>query len=323
MFGEKILGAIEGDEIGTMILRHYLKHCNNTSSTGQVPQNAETNGGHLGLGVSLNDIMLLRSTVAIKKNHHTLDCTHNYRELRRPDAWVSTKVLQEYLDGKETSLNKGISGNDGIVYVFDKRWLESSGVEIFDGEETKLFYNKIVEAAPRPELLGIFNMILGYYMPEALTEMEGGREGTKIGSGTTAQLSAQYFAALIAGPHCKMKEYRLRKTKITGSNALDVGHFLINTVKIKDEVAEQLTANGYKFEKALCIEQSIRDLSEEFMNAYHPLIENYACLSDIMEVTRMMFYSDRVQGKMRHYGVLLRNDAEEKEDITDYADAIV
>jgi hypothetical protein len=321
--------------IAAMLLKYYATTQVESAEGSDLPKLSEIhyNGGK-GVGISVNNIFMLRSIAAMQKcssEEGDLSCKdicYPYEDIANSSSWTSLPEFKQWLEYGKGSYNQGVSGEDGLLFAFDSWLKEKSDLielpneeEVFYPGETGIYYHKIIGGEPRSEFMTLMYNLFRYDMRATLTELVHPKG---VGSGTTSQISEMAFGSLLAGPTTSIQTYRLRSTKI--SHTLNIGHFMMYEMGLTGKLAESMEKEGFDFTKIYNPTQKIVDLTEEWRDCFERVRSKsetlYRSPKDLFDFKRILVYAEQPEDEKIIRCNLKINNPENDVNVTDFLKSI-
>jgi len=288
---ERVIREIEGQPVALLLLKNYINAQLPLAKRGNAPSLSEIEeANQKGLGVSLNSIFFSRSLVAVQSGRPLRDASFLYNDLCDPGSWRGIPEFEWHLKTDEGSFNEGISFKDGFIFSFERGVLEGIIGDIPKESKLLFYHHKVVGGEPRGEFYSIIHELYGEDMRGTLSELF---ESRAVGSGTTSLVSDQCFGALAAGPFCKSRQYRLRKTKLSGT--MDIGHLLIYECHLREKASEELARGGFDFSDVLKPGKSLAEVAHSLLESCKSveLVKRYRRPAELFSVNKMVVYAER------------------------------
>jgi len=281
----------------------------------------ETN--HMGLGISLNSVFITRSILALKNECKTTDIPYLYRDLTNPDSWVPLSKLEEYILTKKGQFEEGVSSQDGIIFGYDTDWAKKFYDMIPNAKEGTIFYkNKIVGGEPRSEFFSLMHLLFGTDMRDVLSQLVS---PNGVGSGTTSQVAEQCFGVLLAGSNANVRQYRLRKTRI--SRTMSTGHIMVYKVSLNNKFEHKMQKEGFDFYRIFDPCYDLKDITSDWRKCFYETncFDEHAQPIQLFNIQKLIITSEiKPNGDFYFIATLKTSNnetnqiCEEEKDITDY-----
>jgi len=317
------LEEITQNPVASLLLSHYANIQVERAEGCVLPKLAEVhNNGNKGVGVSVNNIFMLRSIAAMQSclpsgtNPSCSDICYPYEDVVNNTSWTPLSELEKWLEFGKGPYNQGVSGEDGLLFAFDS-WINTTGNSLELPGEAGVYHHKIIGGEPRSEFMTLMFNIFRYDMRATLTELVHPKG---VGSGTTSQISEMAFGSLLSGPTSKIHTYRLRSTKI--SHTLDVGHFMMYEMSLAEKLSEALAKEGFDFTRVYDPTQNIVDITNDWRECFESVRGKsemlYRSPKDLFSFKRVLVYAEQPgEDKVIRYNLKI-NTPENDIDVTNF-----